>query len=123
MRSRFCVIGLVVAVLFLSATQEASAWRRRRRVAPAAVAATVVINTSWQKIAQMRANAMARRGNLTHNIHRIADCPSYPDGLAEGIGYGSSPQCATCTFRGRTVVADAHAKSANGLFYRVRFWK
>jgi len=116
--------ALIVTMFAFSVTPaEAGLFRRRgRRVAPVQATGHVA-SKSWQKIAQLRANAMARRGNLTHNIHRIADCPCYPAEVAEGIGYGGSPQCATCTFRGRAVVADAHARAADGTYYRVRFWR
>jgi len=131
LRLRIAVFSLLLCMVVASVSQAGPFRRRARRTAPVVtqpVRATVAASAntfrrSLQVVAQARADAMARQGNLTHGIHHYADCPSYPSDVAEGIGYGGSPQCATCTFRGRSVVADAAAQSSNGMWYRVRFWQ
>lgn len=45
-------------------------------------------------------------------------------GRFEGIGYGSSPNCNTCTpGSGMTQTGDASAQGRNGMWYRVRSWR
>lgn len=45
-------------------------------------------------------------------------------GSFEGVGYGSSPNCNTCTPSGNmTPTGDASAQGRNGMWYRVRSWR
>jgi len=45
-------------------------------------------------------------------------------GRFEGVGYGSSPNCKTCTPSGSmTPTGDASAQGRNGMWYRVRSWR
>lgn len=45
-------------------------------------------------------------------------------GRFEGVGYGSSPNCNTCTpGSGMTLTGDASAQGRNGMWYRVRSWR
>lgn len=45
-------------------------------------------------------------------------------GRFEGVGYGSSPNCNTCTpGSGMTPTGDASAMGRNGMWYRVRSWR
>jgi len=45
-------------------------------------------------------------------------------GSFEGVGYGSSPSCNTCTPSGNmTPTGDASAQGRNGMWYRVRSWR
>jgi hypothetical protein len=45
-------------------------------------------------------------------------------GRFEGVGYGSSPNCNTCTpSGGMTLTGDASARGRNGMWYRVRSWR
>ena len=45
-------------------------------------------------------------------------------GSFEGVGYGSSPNCNTCTPRNNMrLTGDASAQSRNGKWYRVRSWR
>jgi len=45
-------------------------------------------------------------------------------GRFEGVGYGSSPNCNTCTpGGGMTLTGDASAQGRNGMWYRVRSWR
>jgi hypothetical protein len=81
---------------------------------------------SLQEIAQERADAMAARGLMSHGIHTVAAVKSWTGvGVAEGIGCGYADDhrhVATCIC-GRRVVADAFARAANGMIYRVRFFR
>jgi len=78
---------------------------------------------SLQDIAQERAEAMARQQVLSHSI---GGCRSWTGlGVTEGIGCSTVSdyrRCVTC-ITGRRVVADGHARSANGMVYRVRFFR
>lgn len=45
-------------------------------------------------------------------------------GRFEGVGYGSSPSCKTCTpGYNMTPTGDASAQGRNGMWYRVRSWR
>ena len=45
-------------------------------------------------------------------------------GSFEGVGYGSSPNCNTCTPRNNMrLTGDASAQGRNGKWYRVRSWR
>ena len=45
-------------------------------------------------------------------------------GSFEGVGYGSSPNCNTCTPRNNmNLTGDASAQGKNGKWYRVRSWR
>lgn len=45
-------------------------------------------------------------------------------GRFEGVGYGSSPNCNTCTpSGGMSLTGDASAQGSNGRWYRVRSWR
>jgi hypothetical protein len=69
---------------------------------------------------QQEANLMAARrirGHLGGTIGRF-----------EGVGYGGSPNCATCTperfgYHGLRLSGDASARGSDGMWYRVRSWR
>jgi hypothetical protein len=45
-------------------------------------------------------------------------------GSFEGVGFGNSPNCNTCTPSGNaTLTGDASAQDNNGRWYRVRSWR
>lgn len=45
-------------------------------------------------------------------------------GRFEGVGFGHSPNCNTCTpGGGMTCTGDASAQGRNGMWYRVRSWR
>jgi hypothetical protein len=45
-------------------------------------------------------------------------------GRFEGVGYGSSPNCNTCTPSSpMSLTGDACAQGRNGMWYRVRSWR
>lgn len=83
-------------------------------------------SVSLQDIAQERANAMAQRNSMDHNIHTYVSVRSYAGiGVAEGIGCSTAADpkhVATCIC-GSRVVADAFCRAANGMIYRVRFFR
>lgn len=71
---------------------------------------------SDQDRCQAEANYMAERGITGH----VGSCI----GRFEGVGYGSSPNCNTCTpGSGMTLTGDASAQGRNGMWYRVRSWR
>ena len=79
--------------------------------------------TTYQQIAQSRANALARLQKLSHGIHnyRGAGCPAFPSNVFEGIGMSTGGTPGTCNNGGR-VLADAMAVASSGTVYRVRFF-
>lgn len=71
---------------------------------------------SDQERCQQEADYMAAHGISGHVGSTI--------GRFEGVGYGSSPNCNTCTpGGGMTLTGDASARGRNGMWYRVRSWR
>lgn len=71
---------------------------------------------SDQERCQAEANYMAANGITGH----VWGCI----GRFEGVGYGSSPNCNTCTpGSGMSLTGDASAQGRNGMWYRVRSWR
>lgn len=71
---------------------------------------------SDQDRCQAEANYMAAN-NITGHVWGCI-------GRFEGVGYGSSPNCNTCTpGSGMTLTGDASAQGRNGMWYRVRSWR
>jgi hypothetical protein len=71
---------------------------------------------SDQERCQAEANHMAAN-NITGHVWGVI-------GRFEGVGYGSSPKCSTCTpGSNMTLTGDASAQGRNGLWYRVRSWR
>lgn len=69
-----------------------------------------------QERCQAEANYMASN-NITGHVWGVI-------GRFEGVGYGSSPNCNTCTPSSQmTLTGDASAQGANGKWYRVRSWR
>jgi hypothetical protein len=65
---------------------------------------------------EAEARYMAERGIRGHVGPNI--------GGFEGVGWGYSPQPATCTpRRGMRLTGDAVVRSGNGSYYRVRSWR
>jgi hypothetical protein len=74
------------------------------------------INGSDQDRCQAEANYMAANNISGHVWGTI--------GNFEGVGYGSSPNCNTCTPGNNMVLTgDASAQGSNGRWYRVRSWR
>jgi hypothetical protein len=73
-------------------------------------------SASDQDRCQAEANYMAAN-NITGHVWGCI-------GRFEGVGYGHSPNCNTCTpSGGMTPTGDASAQGRNGLWYRVRSWR
>lgn len=71
---------------------------------------------SDQERCQAEADYMARNNIAGHVWGTI--------GSFEGVGYGSSPNCRTCTPSSpMTCTGDACAQGRNGMWYRVRSWR
>lgn len=71
---------------------------------------------SDQERCQLEANYMAAN-NITGHVWGCI-------GRFEGVGYGSSPNCSTCTPSGNMrLTGDASAQGRNGMWYRVRSWR
>lgn len=71
---------------------------------------------SDQDRCQAEANYMAAN-NITGHVWGVI-------GSFEGVGYGSSPNCNTCTpGNNMTLTGDASAQGRNGMWYRVRSWR
>jgi len=71
---------------------------------------------SDQERCQAEANYMAAN-NITGHVWGTI-------GRFEGVGYGSSPNCKTCTPSGNmNNTGDASAQGHNGMWFRVRSWR
>lgn len=72
---------------------------------------------SDQDRCQAEANYMASR-NITGHVWGTI-------GNFEGVGYGNSPNCKTCTPSNSNMrlTGDASAQGNNGMWYRVRSWR
>jgi hypothetical protein len=69
-----------------------------------------------QERCQAEANYMAAN-NITGHVWGVI-------GSFEGVGYGSSPNCNTCTpSNNMSLTGDASAQGRNGMWYRVRSWR
>jgi hypothetical protein len=69
-----------------------------------------------QSRCQAEADHMAAN-NITGHVGGVI-------GSFEGVGYGSSPNCNTCTPSGNMrLTGDASAQGRNGKWYRVRSWR
>jgi hypothetical protein len=74
------------------------------------------MNGSDQDRCQAEANYMAAN-NITGHVWGTI-------GRFEGVGYGSSPNCNTCTpGNNMRLTGDASAQGRNGKWYRVRSWR
>lgn len=81
-----------------------------------AYASDVSVGGSDQDRCQAEANYMAAN-NITGHVWGCI-------GRFEGVGYGSSPNCNTCTPGSNMMLTgDASAQGRNGMWYRVRSWR
>ena len=73
-------------------------------------------SSSDQDRCQAEADHMAAN-NITGHVWGVI-------GSFEGVGYGSSPNCNTCTpGNNMRLTGDASAQGRNGKWYRVRSWR
>lgn len=129
MKTWFGLLTAIIIATTVTTDAEARIFRRRVQTSShstGSYAMREAISEPLQAIAQLRANAMAARRSLDHNIHQYTSAPSWNvgGGVSEGIGMSttSNPKtCSTCV-TGSIVVADAHAYSGNTC-YRVRLFK
>lgn len=94
--------------------------RRNYNYSTPTVSSSYTVNipsaSSDQERCQAEANYMAAN-NITGHVWGCI-------GRFEGVGYGSSPNCNTCTpGSGMTLTGDASAQGKNGMWYRVRSWR
>lgn len=77
---------------------------------------TTLSHGSDQERCQAEADYMATNGITGH----VGSCI----GRFEGVGYGSSSNCSTCTPSSpMNCTGDASARGRNGMWYRVRSWR
>jgi hypothetical protein len=116
----------IAALLVFVFSSTAHAWPRRNYATPNYSTPNVVKSSSYtvnipsassdQERCQAEANYMAAN-NITGHVWGVI-------GSFEGVGYGSSPSCATCTPSGNmSLTGDASAQGRNGMWYRVRSWR
>jgi hypothetical protein len=73
-------------------------------------------SASDQERCQAEANYMAQN-NITGHVWGCI-------GRFEGVGYGYTPNCNTCTpSSNMSLTGDASAQGKNGMWYRVRSWR
>lgn len=120
-----CKISLVVClgfIAFSSVSYGAPRYRRSQNYSTPNKTYTYTSSNSItnsgsdQERCQAEANYMAAN-NITGHVWGCI-------GSFEGVGYGSSPNCNTCTPSSRmTLTGDASAQGRNGMWYRVRSWR
>jgi len=103
----------LVVVLLVSGVAEA---RPRRTYTYTNSHSSASFSGSDQERCQQEADYMAAHGISGH----VGSCI----GSFEGVGYGSSPNCNTCTpGSNMRLTGDASARGRNGMWYRVRSWR
>lgn len=115
MKSGFVALGLCLLMAGV-----AHARPRRTYSAPSqpsyTYASSHLSSGGDQERCQAEADYMAAHGITGH----VGSCI----GSFEGVGYGSSPNCNTCTPGGSMrLTGDASAQGRNGMWYRVRSWR
>lgn len=107
-----------IALVFVT-TFTAEAARPRYYSQPTTVVGSYTVShglSSDQDRCQAEANHMAAN-NITGHVWGVI-------GSFEGVGYGSSPNCNTCTpSNNMRLTGDASAQGRNGMWYRVRSWR
>lgn len=116
------ILVAIVSIYFSSAA--AAAPRDRTGKKNVRTNTTIVVNSvpiginfsDDQSRCQIEANYMAANNIKGHVWGTI--------GRFEGVGYGSSPHCVTCTpSYNMNLTGDASAQGRNGMWYRVRSWR
>lgn len=111
-------VGMIALVgcLVLQGVAHAKPRRSYTYSTPTASYTSSLHSGSDQERCQAEADYMAANGIRGH----VGSCI----GRFEGVGYGSSPNCNTCTPSGRmSLTGDASAQGRNGMWYRVRSWR
>jgi hypothetical protein len=109
---------IAIALVFVT-TFTAEAARPRYYSQPNSVVQSYTSSyssSSDQDRCQAEANYMAAN-NISGHVWGVI-------GSFEGVGYGSSPNCNTCTpSNNMRLTGDASAQGRNGMWYRVRSWR
>jgi hypothetical protein len=104
---------IAIALIFVTTFAASAAGPNSNRVG--AYANTYNISSDQDRC-QAEADHMAAN-NITGHVWGVI-------GSFEGVGYGSSPNCNTCTPRNNMrLTGDASAQGKNGKWYRVRSWR
>jgi hypothetical protein len=110
---------IIAIALLLVTTFTAEAARPRYYSQPTTRVESYTSNYSAgddQSRCQAEADHMAAN-NITGHVWGVI-------GSFEGVGYGSSPNCNTCTpGSNMRLTGDASAQGRNGKWYRVRSWR
>jgi hypothetical protein len=113
------MFALSIGLLFMTTFTASAAGPRYYYSQPKTVVQSYTNNyssSSDQDRCQAEANHMAANNISGHVWGTI--------GSFEGVGYGSSPNCNTCTpGNNMNLTGDASAQSRNGKWYRVRSWR
>lgn len=123
-----CLMMAMFAVCFGADSAFAKPRRVYRSTTPVLSESVVEFPAGSEKVAsytsgnddqsrcQAEANYMAANGIKGH----VWGCI----GRFEGVGYGSNPNCNTCTpGSNMTLTGDASAQGRDGFWYRVRSWR
>ena len=109
----------MIAIVFCFCTMlsaEAAKPRNTTSYQPQPKVYSYTNNSNDQERCQAEANYMAANNISGH----VWGCI----GSFEGVGYGSSPNCKTCTpGSNMSLTGDASAQSSSGKWYRVRSWR
>ena len=112
-------VGFVAIVLCVVASVAEARPRRTYNTTPTktySYTSGVESHGSDQERCQSEANSMAQHGISGHVGGVI--------GRFEGVGFGHSPNCNTCTPSSpMNCTGDACAQGRNGMWYRVRSWR
>jgi hypothetical protein len=107
---------LVFALYFCTSLTAHAAKPRINYYSPPKTYSYTTLNNNDQERCQAEANYMAAN-NITGHVWGCI-------GSFEGVGYGHSPNCNTCTpSSNMTLTGDASAQGKNGMWYRVRSWR
>lgn len=113
------ILMTIFALCFCTTFTEAAKPRYYTYTQPATKTyaySTLVTENSDQDRCQAEANYMAAN-NITGHVWGTI-------GRFEGVGYGGSPNCNTCTPGSNMMLTgDACAQGRNGMWYRVRSWR
>lgn len=110
------IVFSLVLCLFVAGVAEAKPRRTYSSGAVSSYTSSSSHGVSDQERCQREADYMAANG-ITGHVWGVI-------GRFEGVGYGSSPNCNTCTpGGGMSLTGDASARGRNGMWYRVRSWR
>jgi len=108
---------IALALIFVTSLAQAAGPRYYYSQPTTKVQSYTSMNSSDdQSRCQAEANHMAAN-NITGHVWGVI-------GSFEGVGYGNSPYCNTCTpSNNMRLTGEASAQGRNGMWYRVRSWR